>query len=401
MAANPLIKTDVAIVGAGLVGLTAAIALSQLAKRVVLTDAKPPQALPKDWAENLNDWDSRIYALTNQTVDWLRELGVWSRMPAHRVTPIAAMHLWSPTHHHAQPNLHLDAQEAHLAEMGYVVESQALMQACWQLLAETEVTVITDAPAQALQYSGHVARLSLPAHDIEASLLLGADGGRSWVRAQCSVNVQQVDFAQTALVTNYHTERPHGNIARQWFGEHETLALLPMPQQQVSLVWALPQAVSAQKQALSAADLAAEVESRCSHVLGKLTPSGEVLAFPLQQNTADTMTLPHVLLLGDAAHQVHPMAGQGVNLGFQDVQALCQHIATLPAIKPIGDTHFLKHVMRTRQLDILKMHALTRGLDGLFARPQAAWTHAALLGLRGVENSAMLKRFLIRTATQA
>jgi len=95
------------------------------------------------------------------------------------------------------------------------------------------------------------------------------------------------------------------------------------------------------------------------------------------------------------------MAGQGVNLGFQDVQALCQHIATLPAIKPIGDTHFLKHVMRTRQLDILKMHALTRGLDGLFARPQAAWTHAALLGLRGVENSAMLKRFLIRTATQA
>jgi 2-polyprenylphenol 6-hydroxylase len=94
------------------------------------------------------------------------------------------------------------------------------------------------------------------------------------------------------------------------------------------------------------------------------------------------------------------MAGQGVNLGFQDVQALCQHIAQLPAVRPLGDANFLRHVTRTRQMDILKMHALTRGLDGLFSRPQALWTHAALLGLRAVENSAMLKRFLIRTATQ-
>jgi len=401
MAVNSLIKTDVAIVGAGLVGLTAGIALSRLGKQVVLTDAKPPQALPQDWAQSLNHWDSRIYALTNETVTWLRSLGVWSHMPVQRINPISAMHLWSPTYHHIEPNLRLDANEAYLAEMGYVVESQALMQACWQVLAETDVTVITDAPAQSLQYSGHVARLSLPAQEIEAALLIGADGGRSWVRAQCDVNVHTVDFAQTALVTNYHAELPHGNVARQWFGEHETLALLPMPKQLVSLVWALPHAMAAQKQALSSASLSAEVEARSGKVLGQLTPHGEVLAFPLVQNTADAMALPHVLLLGDAAHQVHPMAGQGVNLGFQDVQALCQHMAALPAIKPIGDANFLRHVMRTRQLDLLKMHALTRGLDGLFARPQAAWTHAALLGLRGVENSAMLKRFLIRTATQA
>ncbi|WP_029146739.1 FAD-dependent monooxygenase [Methylophilus sp. 5] len=399
-AENSLIKTDVVIVGAGLVGLTAAIALSRLGNQVVLTDAKPAQSLANDWIADLTHWDARIYALTNQSVAWLRSLGVWSRLPASRVNPIAAMHLWSPTHRHATPSLCLQAEEAHLTDMGVIVESQALMHACWQVLAESEVTVITDAPAQSLQHGGHTARLSLPQHDIEAALLLGADGARSWVRSQCGVGVQQVDFAQTALVTNFKAALPHGNVARQWFGKHETLALLPMPQQQVSLVWALPHAVAVQKQALSAEALAAEVAEQSGHVLGQLTPSGPVLAFPLLQNTAETVALPQVMLLGDAAHQVHPMAGQGVNLGFQDVQALCAHVAQLPAIRPLGDAHFLRHVMRTRQPDILKMHALTRGLDSLFARPQALWTHAALLGLRGVENSAMLKRFLIRAATQ-
>jgi ubiquinone biosynthesis UbiH/UbiF/VisC/COQ6 family hydroxylase len=399
-AERSLINTDVAIVGAGLVGLTAAIALSRLGKKVVLTDAKPALALPADWMADMAHWDARIYALTNQTVDWLRVLGVWARLPASRINPIAAMHLWSPTHQHARPSLRLTADEAHLPEMGYIVESQALMHACWQVLADTEVTVITDALAQSLQHSGHIARLSLPQHEVEASLLLGADGARSWVRSQCGVGVQQVDFAQTALVANFKAELTHGNIARQWFGEHETLALLPMPQQQVSLVWALPHALAAQKQALSAQALALEVAERSGQLLGQLTPSGPVLAFQLIQNTADTMALPQVMLLGDAAHQVHPMAGQGVNLGFQDVQALCAQIAQLPAMKPLGDAGFLRHVMRTRQPDMLKMHALTRGLDALFARPQAMWTHAALLGLRGVENSAMLKRFLIRAATQ-
>ncbi|HSI45664.1 MAG TPA: FAD-dependent monooxygenase, partial [Methylophilus sp.] len=221
-----------------------------------------------------------------------------------------------------------------------------------------------------------------------------------WVREQCGVRVSTVDFEQTALVTNYLAEQPHGNIARQWFGAHETLALLPMPQQQVSLVWALPQDDVRIKQTLSPEALAAEVEQRCGYALGKLRPNGPVLGFPLTQQTADEMALPGVLLLGDAAHQVHPMAGQGVNLGFQDVQALCRELDKLPALRPIGDAGFLRHVMRMRKLDILKMHTLTRGLDKLFARPEPAWTHAAILGLRGLENSAMLKRFLIRTATQ-
>ncbi|MFQ6333557.1 FAD-dependent monooxygenase [Methylophilus sp. 3sh_L] len=400
-AENHLLQTDVVIVGAGLVGLTAAIALFRLGKQVILTDAKPAFNLPASWAEDTLHWDSRIYALTNQTMDWLCSIGVWEHVPANRINPVKAMHLWSPTQQHAQPSLRLTANEAHLTEMGCIVESQALMQACWTVLAATDVTVITDAPAQSLQQFGHQIRVALPQRTIEAQLLIGADGASSWVRTQCGVAVEQVDFAQTALVTNYIAAAPHQHVARQWFGAHETLALLPMPEQQVSLVWALPQAEAQRMQTLSAAEVAAAVERRCGQVLGPLAPNGPVLAFPLKQNTAATMALPNILLLGDAAHQVHPMAGQGVNLGFEDVQALCAQVASLPGIKPLGDINVLRHVMRGRQRDIRSMHALTRGLDFLFARPQAVWTHAALLGLRGVENSAMLKRFLIRTATQA
>lgn len=399
-ASKPLISTEVVIVGAGLVGLTAAIALSRLGKKVVLTDAKPRPVLPEGWVEDLTQWDARIYALTNETVQWLNEIGVWPQVPASRVNAMTAMHLWSPTDMHTSPSLSLSAEDAHLVQMGCIVESQALMHACWQVLAQTDVTVITDAPAQSLQQSGHIVALTLPQHTVKAQLLLGADGARSWVREQCGVSVSTVDFGQTALVTNYLAEQPHGNIARQWFGAHETLALLPMPKQQVSLVWALSQAEASLKQTLSPEALAAEVAHRSGYALGKLRPHGPILSFPLKQKTADEMALPGVLLLGDAAHQVHPMAGQGVNLGFQDVQALCQALDQLPALRPIGDARFLSHVMRRRQLDILKMHTLTRGLDKLFARPEAVWAHAAILGLRGLENSAMLKRFLIRTATQ-
>jgi 2-polyprenylphenol 6-hydroxylase len=394
------INTDVAIVGAGLVGLTAAIALSGLGKKVVLTDAKALPSFPGEWIEDTQHWDARIYALTNETMQWLNDIGVWQYVPTDRVNPISAMHLWSPTDMHVAPSLRLDAEVAHVEQMGCIVESQALIYACWQVLASSDVTVINDAPAQALQQSGHIVRLRLPQHEIGAQLLIGADGAHSWVREQCGIKTNTVDFEQTALVTNFVTDLPHGNIARQWFGAHETLALLPMPQQQVSLVWALPHTEANAKQALGTEVLASMVEQRCGSVLGKLRTNGPVLTFPLSQKTANSMALANVLLLGDAAHQVHPMAGQGVNLGFQDVQALCRELQRLPSLRPIGDAGFLRHVMRLRQLDIMKMHTLTRGLDKLFSRPDAIWTHAAILGLRGVESSAMLKRFLIRAATQ-
>lgn len=394
-------RYDVLIVGAGLVGLTAAIALSKLGKSVAVVDTAPAPVYAADWVNDTTLWDTRIYALTRQSMQWLTEIGVWTYVPASRVNPIDAMQLWSPTQVHLSPDLTLSAADAHFPDMGCIIESQALLAACWQLLKDGEVELYTGVQPQAIAHEAHQVSVYLGDETLHASVLLGADGARSWVRQQYEIDTALYDFKQTALVTNYRAEKTHGNIARQWFGRHETLALLPMPQQQVSLVWALPVDEASKYQALDAHALATLVARRANQVLGDLQPAGAVLAFPLRQQTATVTALPQVLLLGDAAHQVHPMAGQGVNLGFQDVMTLSAEMQRLPRLKPLGDAGFLKHVARSRKTDVLKMHALTRGLDALFAKPQAAWTHVALSGLRGLQNSAMLKQFLIHMATDA
>ncbi len=384
------IEADVAIVGAGLVGLTAAIALAQLGKRVVLLDAKTPdKAMPKDW-------DSRIYALTEKTIAWLKNLGIWAHLDASRINPISEMQLWSPT---LEP-LQLGADDAYLLEMGCIIESQHLMVACWQVLTDLDVTVITEANIQSIENSLAHVSIKLPKQTIQASLLIGADGAQSWVRQQANIVVDVKDFAQTAIVSNYTTAQPHNDIARQWFGAHETLALLPMPQQQVSIVWALPHAEAEALFDLPPAELAQRVAERGQCSLGELTPAAPVLAFPLKQQTAQSLVGDKMVLMGDAAHQVHPMAGQGVNLGFKDVIQFCEMVKALSPYQSLGDAQFLQRYARQRAWDIKRMHILTGGLDSLFAQPQAAIQHLALLGMRGIQNSGMLKRCLVQAATE-
>ena len=395
------LNTEVVIVGAGLVGLTAAIALSDHGRQVVLLDRQPAWQLPADWAADMTRWDSRIYALTQASVDWLQALGIWQLLPSHRINPIAAMQLWAPSQQSQTPSLSLSAEEARLESMGVIVESQALIEACWQALRQRDVTIITDVAVHCIEDLPHGVRVLAGEHQITAALLLGADGARSWVRTQAGITAQTVDFAQTAIVTNLQLTQPHGDIARQWFGPHETLALLPMPAQQVSVVWALPHAQAQDWLRQSPEALATAIAQRCQHLLGTLTPAGAVLGFPLQQQTASETARPHLCLLGDAAHQVHPMAGQGVNLGFQDVMTFCQQMQRLPRLVPLGDARFLQQVARARKADVYGMHALTRGLDALFARPEAAWVHAGLLGMQGLASHPVLKRFLIRHATSA
>lgn len=393
------LHTDVIIVGAGLVGLTATIALARLGRQVVLIDAYPQSAPTFDLADIDAPWDQRIYALTNQTVQWLSEIGVWAQMPPSRVTRLAGMHLWAPSQHHADPSLRLEANQANLAHLGYIVESQTLAAACWQVLAQLNVTVLQGALPVALMQKQAGVSLQLAEQSITAQLLLGADGANSWVRAQCGLNVQSFDFAQTALVTNFVASHAHHHIARQWFGSHETLALLPLAEQALSLVWALPQHEAQQLASVSAAQLADKVSQRIGHVCGTLQPLGEISTYALKQHSVSAQVVPGVMLLGDAAHQIHPMAGQGVNLGFEDVMTLCTQLQQSPARRPLGDIGFLKHIARARKINRFKMHTLTRGLDALFARPEAAWTHLAVLGMHAIAHNTALQRLLIHTAS--
>jgi 2-polyprenylphenol 6-hydroxylase len=383
------INADIVIVGAGLVGLSAAIAFTQLGKNVVLVDAKKPVIKLK------KTWDERVYALTPETENWLKSIGVWAHVDTSRVSPISAMHIFDDAS--VRP-LSLRDEDANLPKLGVIIENQNLMHALWaQLNSLEDVTVITDAPCQTLNNTQQQVVLGLVnSQQITAKLIVAADGVDSWVRKQANIGVTKKDFHQTAIVANFVTQKHHQNIARQWFRPHDVLALLPLPDNMVSIVWSVSTERAAELLALSGEELAHNVHEYSKGVLGTLKQVGNTQAFALNQQTATQLIAERVALTGDAAHQIHPMAGQGVNLGFRDVMQLASLTTKLHAMQDVGDKGFLRQFERARKADIVTMNQLTSGLDGLFASENRVLKQARQWGLQQLNGQAIIKKLLIQ-----
>jgi ubiquinone biosynthesis UbiH/UbiF/VisC/COQ6 family hydroxylase len=385
------INTDIIVLGAGLVGLAAAIAFSKQGKKVVLLDAKKPAI------EKLQTWDGRIYALTPESEKWLNALDVWSGVDLSRVNVIHSMHLWDETC--ADP-LVLSDNDANLPRLGLIIENQNLVVALWQQIQALGVTVITDAKCKFLDNAQQDITLTLENEvKVLAKLLVAADGVNSWVRQQVNIIVEKKDFQQTAIVANFLAEKNHGSIARQWFAPHETLALLPLPNQYVSMVWSLSTERANELLKLSSGELAEKVELRSNHELGALQSIGKEQPFALNQQTATELIAERVAFVGDAAHQIHPMAGQGVNLGFRDVIALEELLADAHTMQDIGERAFLRKYERSRKADIATMKALTTGLDYFFASDSGMMKKITGWSLQQLNHQATIKKLLIQQAT--
>jgi len=395
-----VVETDVVIVGAGLVGLSAAVAFAKQGKQVTLVDAKPMMH------KKITEWDARIFAISPESEAWLKDLGVWSEVDESRLCAIDAMDLW-----HEPEALTLKSSDANLAKLGVIIENQNLIFALWQKVTALEITVITGVNCLQIENSAEAIKLRLDKpskqvnhkkqdnqQQISAKLLLAADGVNSWVRNQLNIGVQYKDFHQTAIVANFSTEKPHQNSAKQWFASHETLALLPLVGQNVSLVWSLPTERAGKLLELSHDELTRQLEIHAQHALGDLKLIGDVFAFKLSQQTALASTTERVVLMGDAAHQVHPMAGQGVNLGFRDVMELTSLATKLHAMQDIGDEAFLRQYARARKADTLAMNSLTSGLDALFASDHKMLKQLTNLGLRQLNRQTSIKKLLIQQA---
>lgn len=383
---NHVIETDVVIVGAGLVGLSAAVAFAKQGKQVTLVDAKPMTR------KKTADWDARIYAISPESEAWLKDLGAWAEVDESRVCVIDAMDLW-----HETEALSLKSSDAHLAKLGVILESQNLMFALWQKVTALNISVITEVNCLQIENTTEAIKLQLDnQQEISAQLLVAADGVNSWVRQQLNIGVQYKDFNQTAIVANFSTEKPHQNSAKQWFASHETLALLPLVGQNVSLVWSLPTERAGELLELLHDELTRQVETHAKHALGDLKLLGDVFAFKLSQQTALATIAERVVLMGDAAHQVHPMAGQGVNLGFRDVMQLTSLTTKLHAMQDLGDAAYLRQYARARKADTLAMNTLTSGLDALFASNNKLVKQFTNWGLRQLNHQASVKKLLIQ-----
>lgn len=383
------INADIIVVGAGSVGLTAAIVFAKQGKKVVLVDEKKPLL------KTQSAWDTRVYALTPATKSWLKTINVWQGLDLSRVNPVQAMHLWDDA---GIKPLVLSGHDVNMLEIALIVENQNLNVALWQQIEALGVNVITDTKCESIKNAPQHIQLGLSKGvEIIAKLLIAADGANSWVRQQLNMAVKQKDFQQMAIVANFLASKDHQNIARQWFSSHDTLALLPMPDQHVSMVWS----VSTQKAAellLTEDAFSERVETQSQYVLGKLNLLNKPQSYPLKQQTAAQLIAERVVLVGDAAHQIHPMAGQGMNLGLRDVRQLQSVTTNLSEMQDVGDRSMLRRYERARKLDMMQLNGLTTGLDFLFASEHKSLKKLTHWGLQALNKQTFIKKLLIQQA---
>ncbi len=378
---------DVVIVGGGLAGSALAVALQGHGLKLALVQAVAP-------AEVEGEWDSRIYAVTPGNADFLRDLSVWNALDAQRIAPIHAMQVWGDAAQ-AAPSLQFDAYAAGLPALGYIAEERLLQAGLWNALDEVEV--YAPARCQQLTWADDAAMLTLEdGRQLTAKLVVGADGGNSWVRRQAGIAVHATPYEQQGVVANFATEKPHHNIARQWFRQDGILAWLPLPGQRMSMVWS---AFDAQAQALMqlpADELCRTVAEAGFYALGELQLITPPAAFPLVMQRNQAMIAPRLALVGDAAHRVHPLAGQGINLGWRDVQMLAKVLTEQSG--DVGSWLCLRRYERARKADVLAMQGVTYGLQKLFNNddPRLGWLRNT--GLEAVNHIAPLKRLLMAQA---
>ncbi|UTY56514.1 UbiH/UbiF family hydroxylase [Massilia sp. erpn] len=391
------VQTAVCIVGNGAIAKTTALAFAQSGHSVTLL-GPPPSSAAKPGEEA--SWDVRVYALNHTAYKLLSRLKVWGAMDQARIAPVDAM-LVSGDGTHAG-GLHFDAYGAHTGTLAWIVEERNLEQALDAALrfAQNVQTVSGRATALVREDDGASVRLD-DGSVIKAALVVGADGANSWVRGQCDIGMDYRPYHQRGVVSNFACEKPHHGAAHQWFTCGQGIvALLPLPGNQVSLVWSAPDALADTLCSEGAQRLAARLAEFAADKLGALTPlQPEVVRdFPLRLMRPHSLVSQRVALVGDAAHVVHPLAGHGMNLGFGDVEDLLRVISEREEQRSVGDERVLARYARARKEDVLLMQIATDGLQRLFGADLEPVRVARNLGLNLLDKLPGLKRRLISQA---
>ena len=389
-------EVDVIVAGAGLVGLALAPALSRAGLKVALVD-RAPVAAPEFDADS---WDARVYAISPGSATFLRSIGAWQMLEADRIAPVEAMRVAGD----AGASIEFSAYELAERALAWIVEERALRAALLPLVFEAGVEVVGGATMTSLDWTADAAVLTLTESGgsprvLSAKLIAGADGARSWVRRAAGLSHEPRPYGQTAVVANFACERAHHGVARQWFRtDGSVLAWLPLPGRRMAMVWSAPDALATQLRTLEGAALAARVAEAGGHALGTLAPLTDAASFPLAFLKLPATIAHRLALVGDAAHAVHPLAGQGVNLGFGDVDVLARVMAERGPASDPGAPVLLERFARRRAEPVLAMQTVTDGLVRLFGPTHPLLKTLRNAGLTAVDRLPLLKRALAQPA---
>lgn len=365
--------TDVIIIGGGMVGLTLALALEHSGLKVAIIEGQLPDEQLSDIPEN------RVSAINLASQTLLTRLQAWPN-DASRLGPYTSMQVWEAD---SAAQIEFSASLMQQPHLGHIIENRVLQ---LSLLARAKrsphITLHLPAKAHTVSVSEQGAFVLLDnGLPITGRLLVGADGARSWLREQLQPGMVTWDYDHHALVATLQTAEPHQQTARQIFRDKDILAFLPLANpQQCSIVWSCPPQLAAERLALSDADFNKAVALAFDMRLGACQVLGPRMAIPLTARYSQQFCGPRWALIGDAAHTMHPLAGQGVNLGLQDAAALAQTLSELhQQNKDIGGHAQLKAFERWRKAEAVTMLAAMEGLKRLFGNG-----HPLLRGLRGL-----------------
>ena len=384
-------QVDIAIVGGGVVGASLARALAGSGLQIALVEPRLARELPPV------GFDTRVYALSPHSFDFLERCSVTQHLVAERIAPIRGMQVRGDD---GVAKLEFSAYRSHVLELAAIIEQSNLQQALDRALAgQGDLALLRGLGCESAAWGRDAADLTLSdGSRVSARLVIAADGADSRLRTAAGIEVRSRDYRQKGVVASFKVGNPHRDIAHQWFRADGVLALLPLPGDQVSMVWSAAEDKADALLAMSATAIADAVEAAAGGLLGPMTLSGKVAAFPLRRMRAMRLIAPRLALVGDAAHSVHPLAGQGLNLGLADAEALAGVLLDRGAETDCGATSLLRRYERGRKEDILAMECVTDGLQKLFASklPGAPKLRNAGLGL--ADGFPPLKRILVKRA---
>ncbi|ALF86961.1 MULTISPECIES: UbiH/UbiF family hydroxylase [Ralstonia solanacearum species complex] len=410
----------VAVVGGGIVGRACALRLAQIGLRVAHV---APVTSPVSMPTGPEAWDARVYAFSSSSQALLEQLRIWPALDMSRVQPVQDMRVFgdeaATRGEYAHADLHFSAYAAGTPQLAWIAESSLIERALETALRFAHTVQTFTHAATGFEMEADAVRLTLAdGQAIRAECVVGADGKQSWVRQQAGIPADAKPYRQLGVVANFQAEHWHQDTAWQWFlgtsaerarapddqarARGEILAMLPLPDRRVSMVWSADEDHARDLLALSPDALCRAVEAAAGGAVaarfGRLSCITPAQGFPLVLQHAGRLVAPRVALVGDAAHVVHPLAGQGMNLGLRDVAELGRVMAERETMRDHGDLRLLRRYERARREDLLSLTAATDGLHTLFALPGTLPSVVRNAGMRVVGLTPFIKRLLVRHA---
>jgi 2-polyprenylphenol 6-hydroxylase len=398
MSGTRSIDFDVVIVGAGVVGAVMAslLALRKLsaAGRVAIVADRFAAAAPAG-----DDWDLRVFALSRASERVLKACGAWQAMPAARVFPYERMCVWdSSGAPQGSGSLTFDCAQIGEPNLGHIVEGRALQWQCLQSARAAGTVLIEGSLKSVVAGADDVLLCLSDGRELRSRLLVAADGTESTTRELLGIATAGHAYHQDALVAHVRTAKPHDNTAWQRFLGGGPLAFLPLSDGRCSIVWSVASPEAQRLSSLSADEFGTALTAASGEALGECALTTPIARFPLKLQYAADYAKPRAVLLGDAAHVVHPLAGQGLNLGLLDCAALAQVLGEAQGAVNFGDYKILRRYERWRRSENLLTAAALDGLERLFSREDALSVGVRAMGLSAVGRMPFAKRSFAQRA---